>query len=1223
MSLTLSRDQFGKPILKPISVFKDPSLLNNLADSQPAGRDVISFESVTIGNILVDNTLPAKLNLTSSIIAGVADANKALTLDNNRNVSGINKIYVDSIYINGVLLDPSIFKGSAVSVSTDDSSRAELTDITMGYAKPGKALILNQQGVISGLNSIKMEALEKGNEIMVNSYNNDIKMNNIEYFDRFYNPQCVPYFDNLFLGAKNIGFRGEYSSGSNYILWNCYSNSLEIHVAVFSNGNLSYSNDGNVWTSSATNSAEFVNWFPSLSLFLAVGGNNLYTSTNGIDWTTKKIANFNLYCIEWAPALSLFVIGGQSSIYYTNDLNGDWVKSNYNSSNVRQIIYIETSKRFIGRDDNSSNSNSLIISYDGKNWSNQSVRSGGWGSVRNVFYSSIKNIIIITVHGSGGGRTFRNGLYSTDGGFTFKPIYSANTSYGRIIKIVFIEDYSLFVGITDEGSQLSNLAYSVDGINWRGITIFESGLDAGIVSSVIYNKKSGHLFIRTQNNTFGRSQNFKSNLSSLNNKIKSYGFYGDNNKLNINTNTNGNHLVNIGANDGKMINFYNTHNSIRNITVLNGELNITSNSININSSISLNDGEIINFRNITLLNKYLNNAWQNLNFFDFDERNKYNFLLQTNGTGAINIPGILNVKSLTVGNVLFNTANNINEFKGNKAGVASAGKFIISKYGNEVKGINNISCKKIKLDGISITSKSSNDLIIGNKHGINIDKRPVNNMIIAAYGSNAVLAGSFPSPQQQIQVANSFMGVAGTTSDTIYYIKEFSTIMMKSGNIIRFSPINNKNWKSNHILKTSMELFNANINFNKCEYIKELNTIYLSTSVGIYMSKDMYSWKLCNLTSEINSNVGDFTYSPRLRTMLIVSNTRLQMSKNGIDFKFVSNNIHFQKLECVKWIESWGLFVGITSAGNSASVKQFVYSYEGQIWDVLETNDETLIKSPGIPNSIIYSPKLDMAIATEGTNIRYTYDGIIWRTINSPNTYFSGNVIWVDELELFIASSDNNYVILFYSYDGIRWHQLTQATTPYLLNRKWQYIHATGDLINTTNSSTALCIILSSEFFKNNHINENFAVVEENSIISIDNKNNRIGLGVETPEFSLHLGEDMAFKPTTSTWATSSDFRLKEDIDVADLNQCLNNVRNIPLKRFKWRDNVYSNKQVNNIEQIGWIAQDVEGIIPKAVERKNMHGIADCRTLNNDQIIANMYGAVKRLIQIEEELSNL
>jgi hypothetical protein len=127
--------------------------------------------------------------------------------------------------------------------------------------------------------------------------------------------------------------------------------------------------------------------------------------------------------------------------------------------------------------------------------------------------------------------------------------------------------------------------------------------------------------------------------------------------------------------------------------------------------------------------------------------------------------------------------------------------------------------------------------------------------------------------------------------------------------------------------------------------------------------------------------------------------------------------------------------------------------------------------------------------------------------------------------------------------------------------------------------------------------------------------NGNVGIGTTAPAYQLHLSSDSAAKPSTNTWTISSDIRLKTNITMANLDICYDNVKNIPLKRYTWRDDIYTTDQVHDRSKLGWIAQDVETFIPKAVEQMEMHGYSDCRTLNSDQIIASLYGSVQKLIQ--------
>lgn len=129
----------------------------------------------------------------------------------------------------------------------------------------------------------------------------------------------------------------------------------------------------------------------------------------------------------------------------------------------------------------------------------------------------------------------------------------------------------------------------------------------------------------------------------------------------------------------------------------------------------------------------------------------------------------------------------------------------------------------------------------------------------------------------------------------------------------------------------------------------------------------------------------------------------------------------------------------------------------------------------------------------------------------------------------------------------------------------------------------------------------------------------RLGVGVSLlgtePAFTLQLSKDSAAKPSSSTWTVSSDRRLKEGIVSADLARCYEIVRKTPLRRFRWRDDVYADKDLGGGDRskLGWIAQEVRDVFPKAVTQTAMFGLEDCLALNNDQLIAALYGCVQMM----------
>ena len=166
---------------------------------------------------------------------------------------------------------------------------------------------------------------------------------------------------------------------------------------------------------------------------------------------------------------------------------------------------------------------------------------------------------------------------------------------------------------------------------------------------------------------------------------------------------------------------------------------------------------------------------------------------------------------------------------------------------------------------------------------------------------------------------------------------------------------------------------------------------------------------------------------------------------------------------------------------------------------------------------------------------------------------------------------------------------------------------------------------------------------------------------IASPAYQLQVSTDSAGKPSSALWTIVSDERIKEDIELADLDLCYEAIKAIPLKRYKWRDDIYTAEQVTDRRKLGWIAQDVEAIFPKAVgthefkynqvfeetiipaveEELDADGnvitpaqperieqgdlisedvIEDCRDLNSDQLYAAMYGAVQKLMAKVETL---
>jgi hypothetical protein len=139
-----------------------------------------------------------------------------------------------------------------------------------------------------------------------------------------------------------------------------------------------------------------------------------------------------------------------------------------------------------------------------------------------------------------------------------------------------------------------------------------------------------------------------------------------------------------------------------------------------------------------------------------------------------------------------------------------------------------------------------------------------------------------------------------------------------------------------------------------------------------------------------------------------------------------------------------------------------------------------------------------------------------------------------------------------------------------------------------------------------------------------------VGIGTTRPEYQLDVRGAIyssigGYTQTgLTTWSITSDRRIKENITRASYDICLENVKNIELYNFNFKNNCVN---TNDKHQLGFIAQEVQQVYPKAVEVGKMilntnEEINDILTLNTTQIDYTLYGAVKNLIEKIEDIDN-
>jgi hypothetical protein len=185
--------------------------------------------------------------------------------------------------------------------------------------------------------------------------------------------------------------------------------------------------------------------------------------------------------------------------------------------------------------------------------------------------------------------------------------------------------------------------------------------------------------------------------------------------------------------------------------------------------------------------------------------------------------------------------------------------------------------------------------------------------------------------------------------------------------------------------------------------------------------------------------------------------------------------------------------------------------------------------------------------------------------------------------------------------------------------------------LQTSNVSTIA--FYTSSVLANGIVTNTIAVNTSNPIFTLDVLGNaRIssltvdaGAGVTSTNtaFSLAVwGAGGAARVGGTTWTQISDERVKENIVEADYTQCYEDIKALQLRRFTYTSSFFETTPLNDRNVLGFIAQEVKMVQPKSVVVSEAFGISDLNWLNLDQMNMSLYGAVKKLIQDNENLTS-
>jgi hypothetical protein len=1186
-------------------ITKKSVTINNVINSNNLKESIGSTGIATIANIntlrLNGSTVTVsanQINKTQINSTGTAEASKLLILDNNRNISNINSLSCSTLIVNGQNITSNTFQIS----SSNDINNQYLTNITAGIGSSSKALVFDNKKKLSNINSLSVENLTINNVNIKNLYNvsKPLLFKNFEELNPNIHSLNTNYLSNTFF--KRMSAQGSNAAILNNYYWPsvCYSSELQLFVAVSNGGSdtpttdrVVTSKDGQNWIvqTAIDNNWEDIIWINKLRLFVAVSSNGvnnqIMTSYNGINWTSQitPTSNYAFYSLAWSDELNLCVAVNTSNnaIMISNDcINWKLVYSN-GTKPMNKVCWSPELSLFIATTTLVSSYCNIIVSTDGTNWTQQTNSPFSSNiSLNSISWSPYLKMFIIASSGPANQQVY----YSYDG-------YKWNTGFCTLnmMTTIWIDELKLFLGYNDGGI----MSYSRNGINWTNYTVDTSGSFSSKPGKICWSPElsiilstmrqgwtgsiNGERFHIFQPQVLGKNPLFLKN--------NAYFYYDQNNKkFGFNT-LQPNRPIEINSNNGNVLKLSYPHNNDNIFTTFNltnnGQLNLNTNTINISTNYISNGLKLNNTliqTNITLLN----------NLSSLTEGIAKPLLpLQVNSSN--NITNINNImcNSLIVNNNNLDTNNNNIYFQNNIIGSASNSKALITDINNNIKNINNITLNQINVNNSNINTKQLNNITDYNLTSIN---NTINNKNIEIYDK---LFTNYSNANVSVANWSSLIWV----SELQLYIA-VSVANVSNSNRIMTSP-NGKIWTENTIIQ--------GYNFQSVVWSSELQLLVaVNNNVANYRiltSTDGLNWNP-QFNSSIDYSWISMIYSSELNLFVAISNDsstagRIMVSNTGYNWVLVNNNTVFS-YQSIIWAENLNLFIITTT-----SVTSPIYiSKDGYNWTSSNININNVSSTF---KDITWSKELNMLmlLTSSENTLFYSYDGYIWHSLYITfSTSSTRKIYWISELKLFLILPNNNY--FYYSNNGLDWYQLSVYISHRIDTLAWS-----PDLKNlvilTYSSSHGFSYVFSS-FFPNNSLN---TVVSQTNNLIINKTNGYIGLGTN-PSYQLELSTDSAAKASSSTWTISSDIRLKENIEDADLDLCYNNFKQINLVKYKWKNNIYSNDQINDRTQLGWIAQDIEQIFPKSVITKNKFDIIDCKFLNSDQLLSTLYGTVKKLI---------
>jgi len=1286
----------------------------------------ITLNKLVVNNKRIFNSDDNNSEYFNNVTPGIVSANKPLIVDNNKNIELLNKIDSKSLYLNKFNNIKAI-----INKGTFDSTAYYINNFQPVKNKYPNNLNYNQIIWVSDLNlfigtgglynysAYSYTATSYGINISIDGINwknaqslqyagNDYSLN------LAYSPSLkiiVGYtFWKLYYSYDGYTWYNKgYQTSSNPLSFTsvCWANSLNLFVAVTGTTNVMTSSDGLNWTYRTPangNNWTSICWSPDLSLLVAVSstgtGNRVMTSPDSINWTARTSAvDNNWTSICWSSELSLFVVvsnTGTNNRVMTSSDGISWTsRTSAANNNWNSVIWSSNLSLFIAVANTNGSNNSIMKSSNGTSWTTIATTNIDAG-YKTITYSPELNLLVAGSFGSNPAYFYNKVITSSNGGDTWTL---QDTSYDIWWHdMVYISELSLFITISNSGNNYAKqYAISADGIDWTLRKInssvasnFRSLAWSSSLSLLIvcYGVGSGTTFYKTSDCInwtsvtvpSGTWMNVKwiSELSMFiavssggtNRMIKSTdginwsvmtSFTFTQALYNIEYASSLNMLIAVGTGN-PAIYFTSTDNGNswiqRSLTVNGSNISLSGESTiawisqvskfyyyQTNTSTIYISSDGINWISITTTWKRKTTGWNMSQSFPPLTTGKPIWVPQLNK---------LYVITTGVGTTLIESSDGIN-WEYNKYRLSNLSIYHNLCWAESIK----------TLIGFGYTSSYA----AGTPFLI------LNQFLNPSYNYNLESINSLNNFSNN-QINNSINTWISRTSavdndwTSICFSRELNLFVAVSN-----TGTNNRVMTSLDSITWTSRTSAANNNWTSICYSPELNLFVAVSNSGtsnrVMTSSDGITWTI--QTSAADNDWTSVCWANDLRMFVAVSNSgtnnRVMTSSNGINWE-IRTSAADNNWTSICWSNELTLLVAVSNSGTN---NRIMTSSDGITWTIrnnIVDNDWT---------SICWSPELNLfaAVSNTGTNDRVitSSNGINWisQTSAIDNNWIS--ICWANRIDQFVAISNtgtNNRVMT--SSDGINW---TLQTTP--INNNWTSIcwsMAYNLLVCVSNTGINNRVLTST---LNTPYNMHNYPCSSNTLY-INQTNGNVGLGTLNPNYQLELSTDSAAKPSTAYWTISSDARLKENIEDADLDICYNNIKKLRLVEYTWKDDVYPNEnvtpiyntdpintdpintdldntdpinsdpdntdpvntdpintdpinsepinseQVNsepiNRTQLGWIADEVEQYLPKSIKKIKAHNLDDCKTLDSDQIIASMYGTVKKLINEDDIINN-